>query len=121
MLEHVFDLDSLITKINKLLKATGILIVGYPVETWLYKMLWRLVSPLEFKFIEQPQTVWFDPYSGQVENYWKHPGTHKQTFRLIRTALVQQFKMVQRVKLPCTIFPDLLCYYECAILLKLHC
>jgi ubiquinone/menaquinone biosynthesis C-methylase UbiE len=119
LLEHMLDLSSVLKKLKRLLKVNGFLIVGYPVETWFFRTLWHLVSPEEFKFIEQPRTPWINPYSGQVENYWKHPGTHKQNFRSIRKALNEQFVMVQRVKLPSTIFPDLLSYYECAILQKL--
>lgn len=36
----------------------------------------------------------------KLENYWKYPGSYKQTYLTIRTALDRQFKMIQRVKFP---------------------
>lgn len=114
ILEHMVDLDNVLLKLRKILKTNGVLIAAYPVETRLFKFVWRFASPREFRFIDQSQTVFVNPYYGRVEDYWKHPATHKQTYLEIRKALEKHFKLIQKIRLPFNFVPDLLSYYECA-------
>jgi SAM-dependent methyltransferase len=118
VLEHMLNLDSALTKLKSLLKTNGILFAGYPVETCLFKMIWRIVSPVEFKFIDQTQTFFINPDTQQLEDYWKYPMTHKQTYLSIREGLDRHFRLVQRVRLPFKFLPDFTNYYECAELIN---
>jgi ubiquinone/menaquinone biosynthesis C-methylase UbiE len=112
ILEHMVDLDCVLLKLREMLKINGVLIAGYPVETRLFKFVWHFASPREFKFIDQSQIVFVNPYNGKVEDYWKNPGTHKQTYLEIRKALEKHFKLIRKIRLPFDFFPDLLLYYE---------
>jgi len=114
VLEHMAYLDCVLLKLREMLKTNGVLVATYPVETRLFKFVWRLASPSEFKFIDQSQTVFVNPYNGKVEDYSKHPATHKQTYLEIRKALRKHFKLIRKTKLPFNFVPDLLSYYECA-------
>lgn len=118
VLEHMLDLDLALTQLKRILKIKGILIAGYPVETHLFKTVWRFVSPREFKFMDQTQTFFVNPATRKVEDYWKHPGTHKQTYLTIREALNRHFRLIQRAKLPFRFFPDFAAYYECSELIS---
>jgi len=113
VLEHIRDLDSALKQINDILKEDGIFVVGYPIETKFFKLIWRLVSPQNFKFIDQSQTIWYNPFTHKQECYWKSPFTHKQDYQTIRDALGKYFRILRKEKLPFTIFPDLFSYYEC--------
>jgi len=118
VLEHMLNLDSALMKLKSILKTNGILFAGYPVETHLFKMIWRVVSPDEFKFIDQPQTFFVNPDTQKLGDYWKNPMTHKQTYLSIREGLDRHFRLVQRVKLPFRFLPDITSYYECAELIS---
>jgi ubiquinone/menaquinone biosynthesis C-methylase UbiE len=113
VLEHMLDLDSALAELKQPLKAKGVLVAGYPVETRLFKLLLYVLDHKAFKFIDQSQTFWINP-DGQVEDYWKAPDTHKQTYQTIRRALSKHFRLVQRAKLPSKLLPDSLAYYEIA-------
>lgn len=118
VLEHMLDLDLALTQLKRIMKTGGILIAGYPVETHFFKMLWRFASPREFKAIDQTQTFFVDPVTMKVEDYWKHPATHKQTYLTVREALNRHFRLIQRVKLPFRFLPDFAAYYECSELIS---
>ena len=120
VLEHILNLDSVLTKFKSILKTNGVLFAGYPVETYLFKMILRVVSSHEFKFIDQTQTFFVNPYTQKLEDYWKNPTTHKQTYLSIRKGLDRQFRLVQRVKLPFKFLPDFTSYYECAELINVR-
>lgn len=119
MLEHMLDLDDCLSKLKDMLRKNGILIAAYPVETRLFKLVWRFISPREFKFIDQTQTFFVNPYTKNTENYWKHYSTHKQNYISIRQALSRHFKLITRVKLPFVFFPDLATYYECSEMISI--
>lgn len=118
MLEHLPELEPVLMSLKEALGAEGILVVGYPVETWLFKLLWRFLSPDDFRLIDQTQTLFVNPHTHKVENYWTTPSTHKQTYSTIRKTLSRYFKVIWRMKLPFDLFPDLLSYYECAVLTR---
>jgi len=113
VLEHFVDLESVILNLKMLLKIPGILLAGYPVETILFRVIWRIINPIAFKFIDQTQIYFVYPGTHNVECYWNHPGTHKQTYRKIRQVLKKHFRLVEQVKLPFRFLPDLMTYYEC--------
>ena len=113
VLEHFQNLDSLIKKIKDVLKRGGIFIAGYPVETRFFKSIWSLVSPQCFRFIDQRQTYWRNPFTDEKECYWENPHTHKQNYQTIRNVLRRHFKILQKEKLPFNFFPDSITYYEC--------
>jgi SAM-dependent methyltransferase len=113
ILEHFVELEPIVWKLKKLLKKPGILLAAYPVETILFRTIWRIVSPKEFKFIDQTRTYFIDPGTNNMECYWTHPGTHKQTYLKIREVLKEHFRLVEQVKLPFRFLPDLMSYYEC--------
>lgn len=114
MLEHLLELQPVLMSLKEALDPDGILVVGYPVETWLFKLVWRFLSPNEFRFIDQTQTLFVNPYEHKTEDYWKNPTTHKQNYSTIRKTLPRYFKVNGRKKVPFDLFPDLLSYYECA-------
>jgi ubiquinone/menaquinone biosynthesis C-methylase UbiE len=105
VLEHLLDLDHVLPNLKRLLKKNGNLIVGYPIETWLFKLIWRVISPHEYAYI--------DPHAGQIENYWNNPTTHKQNYLAIRNVLAKHFDLVFQAKLPFSSLPDLFSFYEC--------
>lgn len=111
VLEHMLNLDAVVMKVKDMLKPNGVLIAAYPVETWLFKLAWRFLSPREFKLIDQA-------HPERVENYWTYPNSHKQTYLTIRMALDKHFKLIQRVKLPFKFLPDIVSYYECVELVN---
>jgi len=117
MLEHMLNLDGTLSKLKAILQKNGILFVGYPLETTVFKNIWRAVSPREFKFIDQTQTLFVNPYSHKLEDYWKLPSTHKQTYLSIRKGLDKNFRLVRRIKLPFGFLPDSANYYEIAELI----
>jgi ubiquinone/menaquinone biosynthesis C-methylase UbiE len=113
MLEHMRDLDSAAREISRILEKDGTLLVGYPIETRLFKLIWRFVSPTEFKFIDQSQTFWCNPTTGEQECYWENPSTHKQSYQTIRYVLGKYFRVLAKEKLPFREFPDIFSFYEC--------
>jgi SAM-dependent methyltransferase len=113
VLEHIRELDVVAKEIKDVLKKDAIFIAGYPVETRLFKFVWRLISPWSFRFIDQNQTYWRNPHTGKQECYWKNPYTHKQDYKTIRHALRTHFQILQKEKLPLNILPDSITYYEC--------
>lgn len=113
VLEHILELDNLAQKIKDTLKKDGVFIAGYPVETKLFKFVWRMISPLSFRFIDQSQTYWCNPITGKQECYLASPHTHKQDYQSIRHVLTKHFKILQKEKIAFNILPDSLTYYEC--------
>lgn len=113
VLEHLLDLRGSILKIKHVLKKNGILIAGYPVETSLFKFVWRYVSPWSFRYIDQRQTYWVDPLTRKRECYWESSETHKQTYQEIRKVLNENFQVLEEEKLPFDKLPDSITYYEC--------
>ena len=114
VLEHIQDLDDVVREIKNVLKRDGIFVVGYPIETKFFKFVWRFTSPWNFRFIDQSQDYWCNPYTGRQECYWKSPLTHKHNYPIIRYVIGRYFKILQKEKLPFNTFPDSLTYYECA-------
>jgi len=114
VLEHMRNLDGAIQEIRDVLKNDGMLLAGYPLETRLFRFVWRLVRPQDFRYIDQSQ---YDSSTcrQQLGGYWECPGTHKQDYRTIRGALRKYFGTLQKKKLPFKMFPDLLSYYECVL------
>lgn len=49
------NIDSALAELKSILKTNGVLLVGYPVETDLFKMIVRVTSPPDFKYIDQSQ------------------------------------------------------------------
>lgn len=113
VLEHIQDLDGVAKQMKDVLKKDGILVVGYPIETKFFKLIWRLVSPWSFKFIDQSQTFWYNPSTHKQECYWESPHTHKQDYQTIRDVLRKHFRIVRKRKLPFNVVFDSLSYYEC--------
>jgi len=113
VLEHVQDLEETIKKIKEVLKSDGIFIAGYPLETKSFKLMWKLISPVSFTFIDQSQTYWYNPSTRKKECYWESAHTHKHEYKNIRDALAKKFRIISKEKLPFNIFPDLLAFYEC--------
>jgi 2-polyprenyl-3-methyl-5-hydroxy-6-metoxy-1,4-benzoquinol methylase len=113
ILEHLLDLNRVLVKLKRLLKVNGTLIVGYPLETRLFRLILRIISPHEYMFIDQSQTLFMNPYTHKLEDYWKNPTTHKQNYLGIRKTLMKYFNVVFQVKVPFAGLPDLLSFYEC--------
>ncbi len=113
VLEHIANLEGATRQIKDVLREDGILVAGYPIETRFFKLIWRVISPWSYKFIDQSQTFWYNPSTHKQECYWESPSTHKQDYRTIREVLRKHFRIVERVKLPITKFLDSLSYYEC--------
>jgi len=113
VLEHLQNLNDAVKKIKDVLERDGIFIAGYPVETKFLKLTWRLASPRSFRFIDQSQAYWCNPYTRKQECYWESPHTHKQDYQTIRDVLRKHFRVLQTEKLPFNIFPDSIVYYEC--------
>lgn len=118
VLEHLINIEACILELRDLLKKNGTLIAAYPVETRLFKLVWRIVSPREFKFIDLTQVYFVNPYTHNRECYWKNPTTHKQTYKTIRKLLKKYFRVAQSAKLPFNSSPDFITFYEYLSLIR---
>jgi ubiquinone/menaquinone biosynthesis C-methylase UbiE len=113
VLEHIQDLDGVAKQIRDVLKEDGIFVSGYPIETKFFKLVWRLVSPRNFRCIDQNQTFWYNHYTHKHYCYWECPFTHKQDYQVIRGVLRKYFMILRKEKLPFDVLSDSLSYYEC--------
>lgn len=104
VLEHMLDLHNAIKIIKTVLRDGGILIVGYPIETKVFKKLVKYFWP---------DVYWtIDSEIKGIEEYNKSPFTHKQNYKAIRKILNRNFTIVKKEKLLFKGAPDLFCYYE---------
>ena len=111
VLEYIENLEESVKQIRLVLKKGGILIVGYPIETKLLKVLIELSGRRHLK-------TWDPLRVMEEEEYRKNPHTHKQMFPRIRDMLSKYFSILRREKMPSNYFPDFLSIYECAKLIK---
>jgi len=110
VLEHLNDLEGAIKEIKNLMRKSGSLIAGYPIETNFFKLLIRLFLPSGLA-IRDPRIL------GR-ELFQSSPETHKQSFTAIRRLLQTHFSRVQREKSFFTMLPDQISWYECVKMSK---
>lgn len=116
VLEHIQKFDGVAKEIKDVLKKDAIFIAGYPVETRLFKFVWRLINPSAFRCIDQ--RYWCDQHTDEQECYWESPHTHKKDYQTIRRELRTHFQVLQKEKLLFNTLPDLFTYYECVKMLN---
>ena len=111
VLEYIEKLEDAVKQIKHMLKKGGILIAGYPIETFLLKAIIEV-------FTRTAVRTWSPLRVMEYEEYRKNPHTHKQKFPAIRDVLNKHFLLLEKEKIPLTCFPDLFSIYECAKLIK---
>ena len=113
VLEHIKNLDEALEEIAFVLKDSGEIVAGYPIET---RMLEFLVK--SFCRSVSADSTWGVHDITSRKELLKSPHTHKQTFAAIREILGKDFSLLKKWKMPLTSFPDLISIYEISLLVK---
>ena len=108
VLEHIEHLEQALKEIKYVLRQSGKLVVGYPIET-------RLTDIVISSFWKSESQTWDQSNVKRNAERMKNPHTHKQNFITIRKKLSEEFGLLEIKKVPKNYFPDLFSIYENAV------